>query len=367
MEGPVPRDDAAWAAWEALGSPKYVMAPMVDGSDLPFRSLCRRYGVDLCYSPMVSAVTLVMYHRGHHTIEGMFDTEEGDRPLVFQMSGNDPRVLSHARCLVGDASDAVDLNLGCPQKIAARAQIGAYLMEKQERAAQCVAALGHATWAKMRVWNDVERTVEFAKSLVRAGARVVAVHGRTKEQRGAKTGDASWEHIKRVVQAVGVPVIANGNIKNRQDADACMRETGCAAVMSAWGLLADHRMFACVEGQVGGYGVLSPHEELDRAKEWVQHSLKYVGRGHNVRRSKLHLFHMLDNSMKQVPGLRDLLAEVETDEQIAVVIEALDCALEAKQQHPALKRILETPAVVREKKPVEPDPVPEEGEWDLFD
>ncbi len=128
-EGPrAPRNERAWAAWERLGAPRFVMAPMVDGSDLPFRSLCRRLGTQLCFAPMVSAKAFAQYVGCKRVLTPMFDTEPGDRPLFFQLSGNEPGVCVRAALLAAPHVDGVDLNLGCPQHIAARSRYGAFLM-----------------------------------------------------------------------------------------------------------------------------------------------------------------------------------------------------------------------------------------------
>jgi hypothetical protein len=120
---------------------KYCMAPMVDGSDLPFRSFCRQFGTQLCYSPMVSAKAFCMYVKSKKVLSPMFDTESGDRPLIFQLSGNDPQLVAQAAKIAEPFCDGVDLNLGCPQYIAQRSRYGAFLMSEPALVEQVVRAM----------------------------------------------------------------------------------------------------------------------------------------------------------------------------------------------------------------------------------
>ena len=128
-----------------LGSPKYVLAPMVDQSEAAFRVLCKRHGTKLAYTPMISAkqcVTSALYRGevlrdlpkpGHHATE--------DWPVVAQFAANDPQVLLQAAKHVEDRCTAVDLNLGCPQKIAKRGHYGAWLLDEPELIEKLVGTL----------------------------------------------------------------------------------------------------------------------------------------------------------------------------------------------------------------------------------
>ncbi|KAI0962653.1 hypothetical protein AcV7_001449 [Taiwanofungus camphoratus] len=238
---------------QVLGSPKHVVAPMVDQSELAWRKLSRRYGAQLVYTPMINAKMFAEGARKGYREQNFNTTfgEEGglgDRPLIVQFCANDPEQLLTSAKVVEPYCDAVDINLGCPQDIARRGHYGSFLQDEWDLIYELISTLHRnlsiPVTAKFRVFSTVEKTVEYAKMLERAGAQILTCHGRIREQRGHYSGLADWEKIRAVKEAVSVPVFANGNILFHSDIERCLAATGADAVMSAEGNLYNPALFS---------------------------------------------------------------------------------------------------------------------------
>ena len=182
-----------FAFFESMGSPKYHVAPMVDQSELAFRELCRRHGATLGYTPMIHARLFVESAKYRREI---FSTTAGDRPLLAQFCANDPDVLIEAAKMIAPYCDGVDINFGCPQRIAKRGNYGAYLMDDWPTVEALIKKLDEElpvpVTAKIRVFDDLETTLKYAKMVEAAGAQLVAVHGRTREQKRCSDYRANW-------------------------------------------------------------------------------------------------------------------------------------------------------------------------------
>lgn len=182
-----------------------------------------------------------------------------DRPLTVQFCSNDPDDLLAAAKHVAPFCDAVDLNLGCPQGIAKRGKYGAFLQEHPDLIASMIRKLHEQlpvpVTAKMRVLETREQTLAYAKTLLEAGASIITVHGRRREQKGHNTGLADWTMIRYLRESLPkeTVIFANGNILQHEDIAACLEATGADAVMSAEGNLYDPTIFAAAPpvGQEG--------------------------------------------------------------------------------------------------------------------
>ncbi|GAA5831172.1 hypothetical protein JCM5353_006541 [Sporobolomyces roseus] len=240
--------------WKDMGEPKYVVAPMVDQSELAWRILSRMYGANLCYTPMFHAALFSTQPKYQHE---MFDLSPGsiegvapfDRPLIVQFCANDKdQWLESAKKLEGRC-DAVDLNLGCPQGIAKRGRYGAFLMEEWDLIRSMISHLHQnlaiPVTAKIRCFPTLSKTLSYASHVFSSGAQILTLHGRTREMKGQLTGFASWDKIKEVVKLVQpkVPVLANGGVPGSEQVESCLEETGANGLMSAEGNLYNPMMF----------------------------------------------------------------------------------------------------------------------------
>lgn len=173
-----------------------------------------------------------------------------DRPLFVQFCANDPNEFLEAARHVAPYCDAVDLNLGCPQGIARKGHYGAFLQEDWDLIYKLINKLHNELsvpiTAKFRIQESKEKTLEYAKMILSAGANVITVHGRRREQKGHETGLADWSYIRYLRDNLPpeTVIFANGNILNYDDLEHCLKETGADAVMSAEGNLSDPTIFS---------------------------------------------------------------------------------------------------------------------------
>jgi tRNA-dihydrouridine synthase 1 len=173
-----------------------------------------------------------------------------DRPLFVQFCANDPDILLEAAKRAAPYCDAVDLNLGCPQGIAKKGHYGAFLQEDWDLISRLIGKLHKELFipvtAKIRILETRENTLEYAKMVLSAGASILTVHGRRREQKGHNTGVADWSVIRYLRENLpqDTVIFANGNILQHGDLQKCLEATGADGVMSAEGNLHDPSIFA---------------------------------------------------------------------------------------------------------------------------
>lgn len=173
-----------------------------------------------------------------------------DRPLFAQFCANDPEELLKAAKYVAPFCDAVDLNLGCPQGIARKGKYGAFLQEDQDLIYSLINKLhlhlDVPVTAKIRILESKEKTLEYAQNVIKAGASILTVHGRQRDQKGHKTGLADWSVIRYLRNSLPPETVlfANGNILRKEDIERCLEVTGADGVMSAEGNLYDPAIFS---------------------------------------------------------------------------------------------------------------------------
>ena len=230
------------------------LAPMAGLTDLSLRRIADDHGAAFTVSEMVSAKALVMGDEKSLTL----CTHTGGSGLYgIQLFGNEPDVMAEAAALVTQKfhPDFLDLNLGCPAPKIAGNGAGSALMRDPAlcgRLVEAIAKAGLPVTVKMRTGYDVGHlnAPEVALSCVEAGAVLVAVHGRSRDQQ--YTPPIHPEQIARVVDAVRVPVLGNGDIHTADDALALMRTTGCAGVLVGRGALGNPWLFGEIDAAVRG-------------------------------------------------------------------------------------------------------------------
>ena len=215
------------------------LAPMAAVTNAPFRLVARERGAGLLTSEEIDARALV---EGNARTRELARHLPAEHPIAMQLLGSDPDTLAEAaRRLEAEGADAIDLNMGCPvAKIVAKGQ-GAALMRDPFAAGLVFRTMRKAIAVSLTIkirggWD--ERTlnaVEIARIAESEGVNAITVHPRTRSQQFS--GRAPWEIIAAVVDAVGVPVTGNGDVRSHADARAMVAATGCAAVMLGRGAL----------------------------------------------------------------------------------------------------------------------------------
>lgn len=231
---------------------RYIVAPMVGASELPFRLLCRKYGAQLAYTPMMIAS---QFAESKEYREKEFQTCSFDRPLVCHFAANDPKSFAKAARKAQPFCDAIDLNLGCPQRTAYVGHFGSYLLDQKDRelivsiVKAGVEAVDIPIFAKIRLLDQYEDTLELCQQLYNAGASLIAVHGRYRatyhrKGPGARDGPALLDQVQQLKAAFPENLlITNGNTTTYNDVVTNLESTKADGIMSAEGILDNPALF----------------------------------------------------------------------------------------------------------------------------
>lgn len=233
---------------------KVMLAPMAGVTDLAFRTICKEYGADLVVSEMISSRGL---HYKDKKTAALLKTNQTEAPLIVQLFGNDPEIMAEsAKTLEGMGVSYLDINMGCPAPKIVKNGDGCALMKNEILAGKIAETVVQAVSVPVSVkfragWDtDSRNAVSFAKVMECTGISAIAIHGRTKEQ--FYSGTADLEIIKRVKEAVSIPVIGNGDIIDGASAKNILDKTGCDSIMVGRGALGNPFIFQCIKKTLAG-------------------------------------------------------------------------------------------------------------------
>ena len=253
---------------------RVIQSPMAGCTDLAFRLLAREYGMEFAFLEMVSSEALV---RDSKKTIALLKTVESDSPLGAQLVGCNPEVMAEAAEIIeGMGFDLLDLNLGCPVPKVTGPGAGSALLREPEKAKNIFAAVMKRikripVSVKMRLGyadGSGQEAAIIAKHAEDEGFSAVAVHGRTREQR--YTGVADWHAIRKVKEAVKIPVWGNGDVFSAESAIKMLETTGCDGVMVGRGALGNPWLYENIFKAMNGQTTYQPQLE-DLKKASIRH------------------------------------------------------------------------------------------------
>ena len=299
------------------------LAPMAGVADRAFRKLCVEFGAAYTVGEMVSSKGLCF---GDKKSGELLALDDAERPAAVQLFGDDPGVMARAAVLaMRHRPDVIDINMGCPAPKVAGNHCGSALMREPELCRRIVAAVAGAVpvpvTAKIRKGYSAAEAnaVEVAQAVEAGGAAAVTVHGRTREQMYAPPAD--WDIIRRVKQAVSIPVIGNGDVTSAETAAAMYEQTGCDLVMVGRGALGAPWVFSQIEAYLA-HGTLLPAPPVSKRMQvllrQVSEASRLKGERVALREARKHAAWYM-RGLRGAAGFRGEAGKIETLDDLAAL------------------------------------------------
>lgn len=284
-----------------------ILSPMAGYSDVPYRALCRAYGSAMHYTEFVPVEALIG-RNVHERFRRRLDKQPDERPMVFQIFGNDAQmILQAAQRIEAWGPDIIDINMGCSTRRVSGRGAGVGMMPQPGLVRDTFSLLSQhlsvPVTGKIRLgWDESQQNyAEIARIMEDNGAALIAMHARTKTQKYG--GQADWDAIARLRSQVSVPVIGNGDVQTPADIERMKAHTGCQAVMIGRAAIGNPWIFARQLREEVGLADL-----LDAVRLHAREMVAYYGAPHGLIQFRKHLKQYVADLPQAEPILPDLLA-----------------------------------------------------------
>ena len=302
-----------------------LLAPMAGVTDLSYRKICKKYGnPGLVFTEMISSKGL--FYNDKKT-EQFLDLQEEKRPIAIQIFGSDPEVMGKATRIVEQYADIIDINMGCPAPKVVKNGDGSKLLLNIELVSDIVSSVVNNTSKPVSVkirkgWNDENIVaVQAAQAIEKAGASMITIHGRTREQ--YYSGQVDLDIIKQVKEAVSIPIIGNGDVKTADDAIKMFEYTGVDGIMIGRGVLGEPWKIADIINKLETGKEpkqKTPEEKFKIIKEHIELEIAEKGEYVGVREMRKHICWYLKN-LKDSSKVRQIVNQLESKDEVINALE----------------------------------------------